>query len=187
MGRKDVMSLSNKTPSVQAYRLLIYQRALHPELFGIQERRTVHHGDYELESWIVPGGHVLRFQSDGHCITEAIVDQDLQLPQRGLVHTIPCLGEKEVDETISGCVRYVSSVQTEQLSDNLFTATFNEMKDFAAEAEAMSYEWVDADGTPNFSMLDLQRFRREIHAQGYHLIGSAGFVLRTQSIFEIQG
>ena len=170
--------------SVQTYRILLYQRALHPELFNIQDRRSISHGEYELECWIVPGGHVIRFQSEGQCITEAVNEQDQQLPQRGLIHTIPCLGEKEIEEAVNGTVRYVSSVQTELLSDNLFTTTYNEMQDFAKDAKAMHFCWGEP-GQNNLSVLDVQRYKREIHAQAYHMISSAGFVLRTQSIFEI--
>ena len=169
------MSLSNKSPSVQTYRLLLYQRALHPELFTIQERRTIVHGDYELESWLIPGGHVLRFQADGQCVTEAVTDHDQQLPQRGLIHTLPCLGEKEVDETVNGSIRYVSSVQTELLSDNLYTTTYNEMREFSSETDAMRHEWTEHDGTLHQSVLDIQRYKNEIHAQAYHLIGTASF------------
>ncbi len=175
----------NKSPSIQTYRLLLYQRALHPELFAIQERRTTTAGGYEIETWLVPGGHVVRFQTAGQCLTEAVLDNDQQLPQRGLLHALPCLGEKEMDEVIDKAIRYVASVQTELLSDNLFSATYQEMKDFAAETEAMQFEWTDADGATNLSVLDIQKYKREIHVQSYHLIGGAGFVLRTQSIFEI--
>jgi len=175
----------NKSPSVQTYKLLLYQRALHPELFGIQDRRTIDLADYEFEGWIIPGGHVLRFQVANQCVSEAVIDHDAQLPQRGLIMTLPCLGEKEMDQVVEDTVGYVTSVQTELLSDNLYTATFNEMRDFAQEAEAMWHAWQDSEGINNLSVLDIQRYKREIHAQAYHLIGSAGFVLRTQTIFEV--
>lgn len=175
----------NKTPSIQTYKLMLYQRALHPELFGIQDRRTIQQTDYEFEGWIMPGGHVLRFQVGANCVSEAVIDYDAQLPQRGLLTTLPCLGEKEMDQVVEESIGYVTSIQTELLSDNLFTVTFNEMKDFAQEAEAMWYQWSDNDSSVNLSVLDIQRYKREIHAQSYHLIGSAGFVLRTQTICEI--
>ncbi|HEX7009790.1 MAG TPA: DUF2617 family protein [Phycisphaeraceae bacterium] len=178
------MTPGPKSPSVQTYRLLLYQRALHPELFRIHERRTLEQTDYEVEAWIMPGSHVLRFQLPGMCLTEAVIDQEQQMPQRGLVQAMPCLGEKELEDRIEK-VRYVSSVQTELLSDNLYTATYNEMKDFAQESAAMYHEWTDAEGGQNLSVVDLQRYKKELHAQTYHLIGAAGFVLRTQSIFEL--
>lgn len=164
---------------------MLYQRALHPELFNIQGRQSIIQDEYELENWILPGGHIMRFQVNGRCISEAVIDQDSQLPQRGLVQTLPCLGEKELDETIENTIHYVTSVQTEQISDNLFLASYNEMKEFALETEALTYEWKSEDGGANLSILDTQKYKREIHTQSYHLIGSPGYILRTQSIFEI--
>lgn len=174
-----------KTPSVQAYKLLVYSRALHPELFGIQNRRTISQSGYEMEAWITPGGHILRFQSDGSCVTEAVVGHDMNLPSRGLMNSVPCLGEKEMDPMAEGSISYVSSIQTETLSDNLYQSTFEEMVDFANETEAMRVQWNDPDGSKNLSVVDVQRYKKEIHAQAYHLVGSAGFILRTQTLFEL--
>jgi hypothetical protein len=178
------MSLSNKSPSTQMFRLMLYHRALHPELFAIHDRRIINHASYEMESWIMPGGHAVRFNTGNQCLTEVVVDQDIQLPERGLLHALPCIGEKEYDETVDDAVRFVAAVQTETLSDNLYAATLAEMRDFAEETSAMSHSWVE-DDAPNLSVLDIQRYKGEIHLQSYHLIGATGFVLRTQSIFEI--
>lgn len=180
------MSSINRTPSTQMYRMLLYERALHPELFSIEDRRIIRRDDYELEAWLMPGGHALRFQADNHCLSEIVTDQDIALPERGLLHALPCIGEKEHDQTFAKRVRFVSAVQTENLSDNLYMATYNEMKDFAAESEAMTFGWQDdGESLPNLSVVDLQRYRGEVHAQTYHLLGVGGFILRTQSIFEL--
>lgn len=179
------MTVPNKVPSTQLFRLMLYQRALHPELFRIQGRRTLQSSSYEFEAWIMPGGHALRFQSEGQCVTEVVSDQDLQLPERGLIQSLPCLGEKEHEEVVAEKINFVAAVQTENLSDNLYTATFDEMKDFAEETGAMTYNWTDDDGGRCMTVLDLQRFRNEIHTQAYHLLATGGFVLRTQSIFEV--
>jgi len=180
------MTLSNKTPSTQLFRLMLYQRALHPELFAIQTRRNLRQSDYELEAWIFPGGHNLRFQAQGQCVTEVVFGEEIQLPDRGLIHHLPCIGEKEYEVDVEDTLRFVTAVQTENLSDNLYLATFNEMSDFARESEAMTHQWQDPHSElPNLSILDLQRFRGEVHAQSYHLIAQGGFVLRTQSIFEL--
>ena len=83
-----------------------------------------------------------------------------------------------------GRLGYVTTVQTETLTDNLYMATFREMHDFVAESGALAHEWKDAEGNPCLSILDAQKYRREFHVQSYHLIGATGMVLRTQSIFE---
>jgi hypothetical protein len=75
-------------------------------------------------------------------------------------------------------------VQTETLSENLYTATYNELLEFAREEDAAAHTWADNEGGRNLSFVDVQRFRKEIHAQGYHLIAAGGLVVRTQAIFE---
>lgn len=179
------MSLPNKSPSTQTFRLMLYQRALHPELFTIQDRSIIAQQDYELESWIMAGGHAMRFQTATESVVEVVMDQEIALPERGLLYCLPCIGEKEHDQTVEDEIRFVAAVQTEILSDNLYNATYVELKDFADETNALQYEWTEDDGTRNLSLLDLQRYKSEIHAQSYHLLGTPGFILRTQSIFEI--
>jgi len=179
------MSLSNKSQSAQIFRLMLFQRVLHPELFTIQDRRTITRENYELEAWLMPRGHALRFRAGSQCLTEVVTENDSQLPERGQIHSLPCIGEKEYDEIINEEVRFVAAVQTETLSDNLYNTTLTEMRDFATETGAMSHEWTGDEGGTNLSVLDIQRYKNEIHAQSYHLIAANGFVLRTQSIFEV--
>ncbi len=180
------MSVSHKTSNVQLYRLLVHGRALHPELFDLQARRTFRQDLYEVESWIIPAGHVVRFGADGEWLTETVIENGDHLPENGLVYALPCIGEKEYEMTPEeGVVGYVTTVQTETLTDNLYLATYREMRDFAHETGSLKHEWQEIDGTPCLSVLDAQRFKREYHVQSYHLLGTSGVVLRTQSIFEV--
>lgn len=180
------MSVNHKSSNTQMFRLMLYERALHPELFDLQGRSTHRQPEYEVESWILPAGHVVRFQVAGHCLTEAVLEGGDHLPETGLIHALPCLGEKDYEMQRAGPVGYVTTLQTEILSDNLYDATYREMRDYADETNALIYEWKDADGSPCMSMLDCQKYKREYHIQSYHLIGSTGLVLRTQSIFEVR-
>ena len=179
------MTTGHKSSNAQLYRLMVYRRALHPELFELQERQTYRHGEYEVEAWLTQAGHVCRFQIEGQCLTEAVIESGDHLPEHGLVHALPCLGEKDFELEPEGRIKYVTTVQTESLTDNLFMATLREMRDFAEEAEAVSHEWKDNDGNINLSLLDVQKYKKEFHLQSYHLVGASGLVLRTQSIFEV--
>ncbi len=165
---------------------MLYQRALHPELFELQDRRMHRHGEYEAETWLVPGGHVVRYQADGQCLTETVVEDGDHLPEHGLLHALACLGEKdyELQPHESAKVGYVTTIQTEFLTDNLYASTYREMLDFADENESLCHEWIDIEGGPNLSLLDVQKYRGEFHFQSYHMINFCGLVLRTQSIFE---
>lgn len=180
------MSIGHKSSNTQIFRLMVYQRALHPELFELQGRRIHRHSDYEAETWICRAGHIVRFQSRGHCLTETVLEESDHLPEHGLVHALPCLGEKDFElEASEGQVGYVTTIQTEALTDNLYAATHRELRDFAGETDSMWCEWNDEDGAPGYSMLDIQKYRGEFHLQSYHMVGSSGMVLRTQSIFEL--
>lgn len=178
------MSVPAKSLNLQAYRLILYRRALHPELFKVKGRRTIRHGDYEFEAWVMPGSHLMRFQHDTLCATELITDQDGGIPDRGILAAVPCAGERDHEQPFNEKVNYVSTVQTEQLPETLYSDTYDELIEFARESDALIYQWVDDDGGRCASILDIQRFRREIHAQSYHLVAQGGLVLRSQSIFE---
>ena len=177
------MSTPLKSASLQTYKLFLYRRALHPELFTIHGRGLFHHGDYEFEAWIMAGQHVMRFQYGSLNATEVVGGDDLQLPQRGLVSAIPCIGEKEHDHAFSDDVNYMTNIQTETLPENIYASTFDELTEFGRENGALVHTW-DKGGGPCASILDTQRLRTEVHAQAYHLLYPGGVVIRTQSIFE---
>ncbi len=167
-----------------AYQLFLYRRPLHPELFALKGRKTIAHGAYELEAWIMPGAHALRFRHGAFCGSELVTDRDDRLPVDGAVTGFNCNGEQEFEHKFqTEKVTYLTSVQTETLSENLYRSTYDEMIDYAKQTDALVHKWTDENGKKCQSLLDLQRLNKEVHVQGYHLIASGGYVLRTQTIF----
>lgn len=179
------MSINSKSPIALIPKLMLYKRPLHPELFSFKARRVDRHGDYEVETWLVNGGHVVRFILDGQSLVEAVLEGNDHLPESNLAHALPCLGEKEYEFEDEGKVAYFTTLQTESLTENLYLATYREMRDFATEVGALQYEHETPSG-PNLYVLDCQKYRNEFHVQSYHLTASNGNVLRTQSVFEIR-
>ncbi|MCC6676988.1 MAG: DUF2617 family protein [Phycisphaerales bacterium] len=179
------MNLPTKN-SLQSYQVVLYHRALHPELFQLRGRKVIRHGDYELESWVMSGSHLLRFEHKSLCASELVTDQDRNLPEGGVVTAFLCAGERDYEHAFKkDRVTYMTTVQTETLSDNLFAATYEEMLDFGRESGALTHAWEDESGRC-LSMIDVQRYSTEVHAQAYHLIANGGIVLRTQTIFEVK-
>ena len=179
------MTINSKSSIVQIPKLMLYKRPLHPELFSFKARRVDRHGDYEVENWLVNGGHVVRFILDGQSLVEAVLEGNDHLPESNLAHALPCLGEKEYEYEGEGKINYFTTLQTESLSENLYLATYREMKDFAREVGALAFEQETPAG-PNLFVLDVQKYKKEFHVQGYHLTANNGNVLRTQSVFEIK-
>lgn len=162
----------------------LYNRAVHPEFFDLRSRRVQRHDGYELESWLVGGGHALRFSTGSCCYSEVICSNKTALPEANCVNSFVCGGEHDLDEKFDADgVGYIATIQSESLGDNLYRATFEEMLDYAVEAEAQVHRW-DDDGGPSMSIVDVQRFHKQVHAQCYHLFARGGVVLRTQTIFE---
>ena len=181
------MSFQSKVSSLQAYNMVLYRNALHPEFFGIEGRRRIEHGEYDFEAWIFRGGHALRFEHDSQCMTEVISDQVDQLPERGQSGVFPCAGEKDHESTMGDNVVYVTSMQTEVLTDHLYLGTYNEMLEHGRESNGLMSVWTEeSHSKPNLSLVDMQRFAEEVHVQSYHLRSDCGLVLRTQTIFRIK-
>ena len=179
------MNVPPKAPSaLQTYQTIVYDRALHPELFELRGRRVVSHGDYELEAWIMDGRHLLRFDLGESSTSELVTDQEQGLPTHGVIQTFLCAGERDFDHEFKDKgVRYMTTVQTETLSEALFVATYEELAADARENRALMHEWRDEAGRC-LSIVDIQRYNKEVHVQAYHLLAQGGAVLRTQSIFE---
>src|SRR5687768_2780899 len=106
------MSIASKTTSLQAYNMLLYRGAIHPEFFPIVGRRRIEHGEYEFESWLFQGGHVLRYEFDSVVVTEVVTDRQDRLPDRNLLTTLPCAGEKDHETDFGDHIVYMTSMQT---------------------------------------------------------------------------
>ncbi len=180
------MSLTTKSSSLQSYNMLIYRIALHPEFFAIQNRQRLTADDYDFEAWIFQGGHAIRFEHGGLCASEVITDAADQLPERGLVTSLPCAGEKDHETNFAERISYLTSVQTEILTDHLFLGTYNELLEHGRESNCLLSTWSDTPSHHNLSMVDTQQYNDEVHVQGYHLRSDCGLVLRTQSIFQFK-
>jgi len=200
------LTTPQKTNALQAYQVVLYDRALHPELFALKGRRVARHGQWELEAWVMQGQHLLRFERGPICAAELVTDQEAGLPTSGAVAAFFCAGERDFEHAFKpgvtsspvivsstshqtptqcpkGGVLYMNTVQTETLSENLYAATCDEMTSHAAEHESLVHQW-DEDAGRGMSILDIQRYASEVHVQAYHLLPSGGIVIRTQSIFE---
>lgn len=180
------MSMSGKSPTLLSYHVLLYNRALHPDHFPIKGRRVAKQsGVFEMEAWVMSGAHQVRFEARGLCACELVSDMEGRFPEGGVVSSAPCLGEREYEYLFQrDRVLYINTVQTETLSENLFIATYDEMIGVARKNNSLIHRWNDEAGAC-LSMIDIEQRPREVQVDAYHLIASGGFVLRTETIFQI--
>jgi Protein of unknown function DUF2617 len=180
------MNAQTKGNSLQSYQVLLYGRALHPELFPLRSRQVRRHGIYEVEAWAMNGSHLLRFEHRTLCACELVTDQDKNLPTTGVVSAFLCAGDHDFEHAFKkDHVHYMNTVQTEALSENLYNATYDELIDHGRELDALIHRWNDDTG-PCVSIVAVQTFTREAHVQAFHMVATGGVVLRTQTLFEIK-
>jgi hypothetical protein len=166
--------------------LLLYQRTLHPELFKIHATEQVSRRAYEADIWLVEGGHVIGFTAGKTTLAEVIVTGSNQLPDRGLIQSIPCRGEKYHETTIGGNIKYLISTQEEQLSQTLYEATKHEISSYATKRELMMAEVPAMGDAPAWlSVLDIERRSHELLVQSFHLFDESQMVIKTQAIIEV--
>ncbi|MDP1662360.1 MAG: hypothetical protein Q8L55_10650 [Phycisphaerales bacterium] len=186
--------------------LILYTRPLHPELVQMKARKTVQlkglgtgpsriAGAAEFEAWLTPLGHMLRYQTKTHCFCELVTDRDTGLPTSGVAFSVPAVGEKDHEQLFAeACVLYTTSLQTEMLPPPIYNSTYREMLELAEEVDALLHTWTvpsagkDQAALRCLSMLELQRFDDEMHAQSTHMFpcfgAGGGLVLRTQTVFQ---
>ena len=178
------MSFASRTSSLQSYHMLLYRNGVHPEFFNIEGRKRIEHMNYEFEIWNFNGGHVCMFDFEGVCLVEVVTPELEHLPERGLVSTTPCAGEKDHQSTFGERITFMTSIQTETLTDHLYLGTYEELLDHGRSEDCLVSHWQGLDGQQNLSLVELQRYSDQVHVQGYHLQSDCSMVLRTQSIFQ---
>lgn len=178
------MSFASRTSSLQDYHMLLYRNGVHPEFFNIEGRRRIEHMNYEFEVWHFNGGHVCMFDFEGVCLVEVVTPELENLPERGLVSTTPCAGEKDHQSTFGERITYMTSIQTETLTEHLYLGTYEELLEHGRSDDCLLSHWQDLEGQPNLSLIEMQRYSDQVHVQGYHLRSDCSMVLRTQSIFQ---
>ena len=172
-----------KAVATQPHKIVLYSRALHPELFQLKSRRVHKKCAYELEAWLLHGMHVLRFAHNGSCACELLTDQE-RSPVSGIVAAFPCAGEREIEHTFEDeGVTFMSTIQTENLNEHIYDSTYAEFCALAHENNAQIAKWNDGHGNIR-SVIDVQEYPEEVHVQCYHMLAAGRLVLRTQTIFE---
>ncbi len=180
--------MSNRTKQRRSGGLILqlFQRPLHPELFKIHASEQVSRRAYEADVWLIDGGHVINFVAGKNTLGEVVSTLPLQLPDRGLIQTVPCRGEKYHEANIGPNVKYMISTQEEQLTQTLYDATKHEIAGYAAKRELMVADLpAQGDNGGTLSVLDIERRSHELLVQSFHLSDENLMVIKTQAIIEV--
>ncbi len=181
------MSQRTKTRKQAGLMLMLYNRPLHPELFRIHRSETADRRAYSAEIHLVDGGHVVEFSAGESHLTEVVVSGPENMPERGLIESLLCRGERSHEAQTHDNLKYMLSTQEEQLPPTLYEATRQEIRDYAQKRELM---WIEIPPTDSrgsaISALDIERRANELLVQSFHLFDDSMMVIKTQGIIEVK-
>ena len=96
---------------VSQLRFLVYNRALHPELFEIHHDHRIVKDNYEAQVWVTGLSHLIGFYRGEAAITEVIAETSAMLPHRGRLTSLPFRGERDEQFEHTEGIRYLTSFQ----------------------------------------------------------------------------
>jgi len=171
---------------VSELRFVVYNRALHPELFDIYHDHRIVKAEYEAQVWITGLSHVIGFYRDNAVFAEVIADASAELPVRGKQMSAPFRGERDKQFEHEGGVRYLTSFQVERMSPRLYAKVHADLVERGTD-QGMYVpfpEWATRTQTP-FSYLDYEAKVNQLHVFAYHAFPDDLTLIKTQSIFEL--
>lgn len=184
-----------RQPPPMGPQLFVYHRELSEALVHadtpIQGRRHLTVEGLALRLWLMRGSHVLlvsRLRGEG-CISEHLTDSRGRPVEVNPSLVIPAIGERDTTHPIRQGIGYMNSVQSENLNPSVYDQQFNEIYELGRErcraGVGLVHRWSEPAGE-SMSVLDIVRRPGEFTVEAYHFRAQAGFVIRSQTLFEIQ-
>ena len=165
---------------------MLFDRPIHPELFRSHRSETTVRRAYEATVHIIDGGHLIEFKCGDKHLVEVCANLTSPMPERGQIEHLVCRGERYHECEPHNNLRYMMSTQEEQLPENIYAATREEILDYAQKRELM---WTTVPGTDDKTaftgVLDVERRAGELLVQSFHLFDDLRTVVKTQGLIEI--
>ncbi len=183
---KNRVDQGTTPPKVDDLHFFLYHRALHPELFHIEQVRHLRQKRYNAEIWVVGLSHVVMLQAKNQVVTELIAGDSDILPKMGLVTRFRFRGERDHNQGFDDGVQHILSSQVERMTPNLFAASHRDLMRYSQKRGLLCTfpDWASGDLAP-FSFIDYEAREGELHIHAYHAFPDELTLLKTQSIFEM--
>jgi len=179
--------MSLHAPDLDSMKLYVYRRPLHPELFTMFLEKRIDTGQYEAELQLIGTGHLISFHCAGSSVSELLTSQHDLLPEKGLLEEVP--GDKGRDYQViyENKIYYIVNLQSEQMSEGVFTSVYEEMTKFAQKRGVFMRfdQWAQEGKLAPFSFIDYERRPGELDVFSYHAFPDRNVILRTQSVFSL--
>jgi len=166
--------------------LLVYDRALHPELFHRYASYRVEQGRYHAEIWITGLSHVVTVTCGRKSLTELLARENDTLPTRGVLTRFRLKGERDHEKRTPDGWGYLVSTQVETMDEALYKSVHHDLlRHTEKRGWFHAYEgWPGGELTP-FTYIDHEARDREFHVHAFHAYPLERTLVKSQSIIEL--
>ena len=164
----------------------VFGRSLHPELFEIQQTRTMARGGYEAKVQITSSGHVVTWSYQGLVLTEVCAAANQMLPQRRRLMAHQLRGARSDSLECRGGVRFEVSYSLEPADKEKFAA-YEQQLTLPAIRDGMLQRF-DASGRFELGALSyiaVDCRDKAMRIQAFHTFPDDAAVLKIQSVYRV--
>lgn len=183
-----ILESSPQPPELNGMKLYVYRRALHPELFGIFLDHELTASRYQADLWVIGLGHLVCFHTGQSTVTELVSSHGDLMPEAGLVEQFGLNKARERRFCIDEQIHYLTSTQSERMSEPVFDHFCEEMIAFGQQRGLLVQfeQWAGDEQPVPFSLIDYEHRSADLHVFAYHAFPSQKLVLKTQSVFSLE-
>ena len=173
-------------PKVAELAFQLYGRALHPELFEVQQTRTIERNGFAAKIDITNSGHVVTWRYDGLTLTEVASAANHPLPERRRLMTHRLVGEHSDSLECRGGTKYQVCFQLEPADPEVFWAFQQQL--IANEQRQGMLHTFDASGRVPMgaiSYIHVESRDRSLLLQAFHTFPDDCAIVKSESRFEL--
>ncbi len=182
------MGVSSRRASVADLAFRVFNRPLHPEWFSTRQFRRVSHKEWEADIRIVDGGHFVIFRAGSIALTEVLSGPETALPEVGVLFHAHLGRERSALVRPGGMVEYQSCLSTEQIEVEIFRHLSEEiMLDIGPNTLFQHFPSSNRLLPSPISHVQITGRAFDLSIQSFHTFPDECAIVRTQSLFELQG
>ncbi len=166
----------------------VFQRNLHPEWFATRAFRRIEHQRWGADLRIIEGGHAVLFRSGSICIAEVLSGPEAALPETGRLFHSHLRHERSTRLRPGGSIEYQSCLEVERVDHEIFRHLCEEMTlDTSREALIHRFRSTNRLAPPPISHIHIDVRAGGLAIQAFHTFPDERAIVRTQSLFELNG
>jgi hypothetical protein len=178
--------MQTKAAPRKSHRLVIIRGGFRPPGMELPSRQyAVAQSGYRVFVLVWRGRHSVTLVRGDLVLSEVLWEREVPIPEGDIIRTLASNGSPTCPCKVDfRGVRVVANAECERLDEQAYAATYRDLKAHGEERSATVVTW-SVHGWESASIVLVEALRSEVRVEAYHLLGSKGLVVRTQTNFAL--